>query len=190
MGALSTSLMAVSSLTQAGSSLASSYAQAGALREQGAYQAQQLEFNARVGELQAEDALARGDREAGAARKAGKQVRGAQRAALAAQGIEVDSGTAATVQDETTAMAEEDARTIRTNAWREAWGFRAQAAGARGEGRMATLSANNQARSTILTGGMNALAYGLQGAAYATSGSGGTPRRGPNALDYWKARKP
>lgn len=190
MGAMGA--LALSSTFQASNSLLSAYQQAGALREQGRYQQQQLEFNARISELQAEDATARGDREAGAARRVGKQVRGAQRAALAAQGVDVNSGSAADVQDETTQLAEADAQTIRANAWREAWGFRAQAQQARGQGRMGMLAANNQARSTILTGGLQAIGYGLQAGAFAygMGKDGGALRgrvtRGKNALDYWK----
>jgi hypothetical protein len=141
----------------------SAYTSAEAAKAQGAYQKRQAELNAGMGEFQAEEAIRRGDEDAKAMGKKTKQVIGSQRAALAAQGIEVDSGTAAEIQADTAAIGAVDAQTIKNNAWREAWGFRAQATVTRGQGNMALMAANNQAKSTLITGGLQALSAGTQG---------------------------
>lgn len=163
MGGAATGISAFSTVAQGASSFASSYAQATAAELQGDFQKSQYEANAKFSELRAEDAIRRGDREAIEVKKAGKRVIGSQRAALAAQGIEVDSGTAVEVQADTAGMAAEDALRAKNNAWREAWGYRVEAANARGQGRWAAMAAENTARSTLVTGGLKAATQVGQG---------------------------
>jgi len=154
------------------SSAATAYSQAQAYEAQGYYQKKMSKINASFAEMEAEDAIKRGDREAGDVRRRGKKIHGAQRAALAAQGIDIDSGSALDIQDEARSMTEQDALTVRNNAWREAWGYRVQASNATAEGRMAQLTARGNARNTLLTGGLQATSYGLQAySAYQKRGS-------------------
>jgi hypothetical protein len=91
-------------------------------------QAQQLEFNAGVADLQAQDATQRGLEEEQRFRTQVRGLVGSQRSALAAQGIDVGSGSAADVQADTAYLGELDARKIRANAQREAWGYEVEAA--------------------------------------------------------------
>lgn len=119
------------------------------------YRRSQLELNRQMADIQAKDAIARGDREAEALRARTKKLIGSQRAALAAQGIEVGSGSALDVQADTAALGAVDELTIRNNAWREAFGYRTQALGFGSQGALAALAARNQQRQTILTGGLN-----------------------------------
>jgi len=56
-------------------------------------------------------------------RQRGNKAVGAQRAAMAAQGIRLDTGSALDVQQETKAISELDALTIKNNALREAFGY-------------------------------------------------------------------
>lgn len=58
--------------------------------------------------------------------RAGQSV-GTQRSAQAANGIDVNSGSAAQLQDDTAMLGELDALTIQNNAAREAYGYRVQA---------------------------------------------------------------
>jgi len=58
--------------------------------------------------------------------RAGQAV-GTQRSAQAANGIDVNSGSAAQLQDDTAMLGELDALTIQNNAAREAYGYRVQA---------------------------------------------------------------
>ena len=60
--------------------------------------------------------LEQGARQAGAARVQGSQVHGAQRVALAANGLDASSGTAADLQASTSIFSELDATTAQNNA--------------------------------------------------------------------------
>ena len=89
-------------------------------------QAQITDYNAQVADLQATDAIERG---AEAESKFRTQVRGAigaQRAGIAGGNVSVGFGSAVDVQADAAYLGELDALTIRTNAGREAWGYKVQ----------------------------------------------------------------
>lgn len=114
-------------------------------------------YNAEVAELQAEQALKRGREDESRLRMQTRQTIGAQRAALAAMGIDLDDGTAAQIQDDTTYFGELDALTIRNNAALEAWGYRTQATDYRMQGSLAASQGRSQMLGTILSAGGQAL---------------------------------
>lgn len=116
----------------------------------GKAQSQIAGYNARVAEAQAVDAIERGELEESRQRSSTQQLIGSQRARLAAQGIEIDSGSALEVQEDTAALGEMDALMIRNNAAREAWGYRTQAADYRNQGTIAKAQGTSQAIGTIL----------------------------------------
>ncbi|GHV46805.1 hypothetical protein FACS1894204_09150 [Synergistales bacterium] len=125
-------------------SAASSIAQGMAAQSSAKAQAAVAEQNARLAEEQADDAVKRGGREENKFRRQISIHQGQQRALLAAAGVDIDSGSAALLQDASRNEAEEDASVIRFNAAREAWGHQVQAvdyqnaaAGARAAGRNA-----------------------------------------------------
>lgn len=150
-------LMAASGIGQIGSGIAGAVTQANAMRTQAAYQQQVGDTNARLSEMSASDAISRGDKSATLVQKQGQQTIGSQRAGLAAQGIDVNSGSASDVQSSTAAMAAQDALTVKNNAWREAWGYKVQANQATLGGQFAKIGGDAAANSTLLTGGMNAI---------------------------------
>ncbi len=129
---------------------------------QGAYQNSMLQANATFADMQSQDALRRGDKEASSLEKKGKSLIGSQRAAFAAQGIQVDTGSALDVQLDTAEQVRLDALTIKNNAWRESWGYEVQASNLRYQGKFAQLGANTAASNTLLTGGLQAANYGAQ----------------------------
>jgi hypothetical protein len=138
------------------------YSQSQALKAQGEAQKAYAQMNAKLAEAQAGDAIARGEREA---KEHGKQVRqlvGSQRAAIAAQGIELDDGDAEALQIDTETIGAQQMLQIKNNAWREAWGFKTQASSYQAQGEMAAATARTAARSTLTTGGLQALNYGAQ----------------------------
>lgn len=92
------------------------------------------EFNAKVAELQAKDALVRGAQDESKFRASVRGLIGTQRADYAASNIDVSYGSAADVQAETAFQGELDALTIHTNTAREAWGYRVEAANQRAGG--------------------------------------------------------
>lgn len=85
------------------------------------------DYNAAVADLQATDATQRGVEEESRFRSQVKATIGSQRATQAAQGVNVGYGSAVDVQGDAAFLGELDALTIRTNAAREAWGYKVQA---------------------------------------------------------------
>lgn len=90
-------------------------------------QAELLDYNAAVADLQAEDVIARGGEEESRFRQTIRATIGSQRAGIAAAGVDVGFGSAVDVQEDAAFLGELDALTLRTNAMREAWGYRVQA---------------------------------------------------------------
>lgn len=103
-------------------------ARAGEREQQAANsQGERLDWNAAVAELQAKDALDRGTQEEQRFRAGVRGIIGAQRAGFAASNIDVGFGSALDVQADAAELGELDALTIRTNAAREAWGYKVEA---------------------------------------------------------------
>ena len=146
----------------AGSSLAGGIAQGEAAQAAGDFSARQSEANARLQEMQATDVEKRGKKEAQLHRRKVRGLIGSQRAALAAQGLDVNTGTAQDVQLETAQFGEEDAATIRKNAIREAYGLRVGAVNTRSQGKFDQIAGRASKRTSYLTGGMQAAGYGAQ----------------------------
>lgn len=76
--------------------------------------------------LAAKDAERRGERDAARAKKASDRLKGRQRAVLAANGVDIGSGSAVDILEDTTRIGKADALAIRENAKREADDYRAQ----------------------------------------------------------------
>lgn len=84
-------------------------------------------INARIAELGAQQELFKGQQQVGALTMKAGQVKSSQRAAMAANGIDLGEGNAAEVQASTDIMKEIDANTLQANAVRSAWGYKTQA---------------------------------------------------------------
>ena len=96
--------------------------------QQQTFQARVADQNARLANNQAMDALQRGKLTEQASYRQTSQLMGAQRAALAANGVEVDFGSAADLQADTRMIGREEAGTIRENTMREVQGYEIDAA--------------------------------------------------------------
>ncbi len=81
-------------------------------------------INARVAELGAQSELMKGERYVGVLTMRAGRVKSSQRAAMAANGIDLGEGNAAEVQASTDIMKEIDSNTLQANAVRSAWGYR------------------------------------------------------------------
>lgn len=150
---------------------------------QGNYEGAVADQNAGLADAQATDALARGAQAESRHRGGVRQLVGSQRAALAASGVDIGTGSAADVQADAASLGEFDALTIRNNARREAYGFQVDAANARARGAMArtagrttAASLRNQGWGTLLTGALET--YGLGKGAGVWGGAGGKPKGG------------
>ena len=113
------------------------------------------EWNANVAELQATDAVLRGNEAETRSRIETRSLLGAQRASLAGQGVQVgDAGSSGDqVQIDAQRIGEEDALTIRNNAAREAWGFKVGASSERMQGDSAMRRGRLQAIGTLIGAG-------------------------------------
>lgn len=137
MSALNASYSRNSTLLGASFSEAMSRINARAIRDT-------AEVNARIAELGAQSALEQGNQQVGTLTLKAGQLKSTQRAAMAANGIDLGEGNAVDVQASTDLMKEVDMNQITANAVRSAWGYRTQAAQVQAEG--ITQSANAEIR--------------------------------------------
>lgn len=120
--------------------------------EQGKYLDEVAKVNAGISNRAAQDAITRGGIEADEQRKTTQQVIGAQRAGFAAGNIDVNTGSAGQIQNDTAALGELDALTIMNNAAREAYGYKVQAMDQRQQGKLAKYQGKMGAVGSILGG--------------------------------------
>jgi hypothetical protein len=128
-----------------------------ASRKTAAYQVGVEAENQKKATYQAADALHRGDIEEQAARTRTRLLIGEQNAAYAASGVELGSGSPASVTADTAMFGELDALTIRSNAQREAWGYISEADQFGRKKKLIAASGRNDTGATLLTGGSRAL---------------------------------
>lgn len=133
--------------------------------------------NAQIADYQAEDALARGRVNEKMMRRQTEQTIGSQRAGLAAQGVDINRGSALETQASAAYLGELDALTIRNNAAKEAWGYRVQAQNLRNQGTIAKRDGTFGAFNTILgsTGSLLLSKYGGGLGRSSTSRTGSAP---------------
>lgn len=110
----------------AGVSAYGAYRQGQAQSAADAYQAQVARNNQIVAGQYAQQATQDGENKVAAKQEQTAQMIGAQRAAMAANGVDLDSGSPLRVQQDTAKLGEVDAMTIRNNAAREAYGYQLQ----------------------------------------------------------------
>lgn len=106
--------------------------------------------NAIMAEYAAQDAIKRGDEQAASVRRQADQLRGRQRATMAAKGLDLGVGTSAELIDQTDFFGQVDQVTSRENARRDAWAARASGNAALAQGNAAARQANIGAFSTLL----------------------------------------
>lgn len=134
--------------------LVSGVSQADAEHQSGKFQGRIQGFNAKIADLQAKDAIYRGEIDAGKVSSMVRRTIGAQRSSAAAQGVVVDNASPLIRDSERAGAA--DITQIRNNAAREAWGLRTQATNSRIQGRFDRFTGNQQATGTLLTSGAKA----------------------------------
>lgn len=143
-------------IAEAGIGLVGSYSQSKAEQAQADFEASGLNINKKFAEMQAQDALKLGRQSINRTKKEATQLVGSQRAALAAQGVDVNSGSAATIQQDTLTQAELDALTIETNAFKTAFGYKTEAANLATQAKLTKAAGKIKSSQTMLTGGLDA----------------------------------
>lgn len=129
-----------------------------------------IDYNAKVADLQAKDAIDRGQEEENRYRQQVRGLIGTERVAAAASNVDAGYGSALDVQVETARMGELDALTIRNNAAREAWGYNVQATDLR------------ERANITRRGGQNAAIAGRERAKTSYLGAAGTILGGASRL--------
>ena len=122
-----------------------------AQRAAGEAQAQADEANARIGQQQAEQARQIGNMEEERQMRRVRAAVATQRATQAANGLDVNSGTALDLQAETAGFGTADALNLRSNAIRQAWGFEVGAVNDINSASAARAAGSNAATGTMLT---------------------------------------
>lgn len=176
MGYMTTAL-----IVSAASGLYSASEQARAANAQADYSEAMAKINKRFAQSQSEDVLERGREDANRAMRQSRSAMGSQKAGFAAQGIEVNSGTAGEIISQTAEIGARDAARIERNAQLEAWGIRTNSAQAVQQARMQAEGLRNEARSTLVTGGLRAAAD--LGRGYSSFGGGSKGEQGRDAYD-------
>jgi hypothetical protein len=149
-------------LLQGASSAAGAYGQYSASMAEGRYGRAVGNMNAQLALQQAEDANRVGEQEAAKRLRQGGQDASSERARYAAQGINVDTGSAAQTQEDVRKAAEQDAVTIRKNAAMQAWGFGMDAVNSRAKGNMAYRAGRNEGLSSLISGGLQFTRYATE----------------------------
>jgi molybdopterin biosynthesis enzyme len=141
-------------------------------------------MNAMIAEYQADDAISRGKFNEKRQRQATEKVIGSQRAGFAAQGVDVNSGSALNTQADAAYLGELDALTIRQNAAKEAWGYKVQAVSSRRQGKNAEREGYMGAATTVIGGAGSMLLSYYRGAGGGVKAPSGTSSYGPYASGY------
>lgn len=132
------------------------------------------EINAGVAERAAQQEMQRGqDLIAQATERAG-QVKGAQRAAMAANGIDLGEGSAAEILTSTDLAKEHDMQTIEANAVRAAWGHRMNATSLTNQARTDRAGADSMSPLLAGTSSLLSSAGQIAGSWYAMNKNGVT----------------
>lgn len=126
----------------AGQSALSAYYGARAEKSRLGFEADMADINARMSERAAETALASGRREVQRSRMQTAALKGRQIAAMGANGIALDEGSAVQVLTGTDYIGEVDANTLEANAIAQAWGHKIEAVNTRSQARSARSAAS------------------------------------------------
>lgn len=151
----------LTAITLAGTALgaAGQIQQGQAAAQASKYNAKVADMNAQISERRARDAIERGKLEEQKKRTENAQIEGRQRAAMAANGVDLSFGSPLDTLVDTATLGEVDALTIRSNSYREAYDYKVQAANGRADANLARMRAKSEstggylsAASTLLTG--------------------------------------
>jgi hypothetical protein len=154
----------------------SSFSGASANKQAANYNAAIQRNNALAAQYQAEDAVNRGNLAVDEHMRKVAALKGTQTATMAARGLDLSEGTPLNILTDTDILGEADANTIRTNASREAWGYKQQANNATAQGNLYKMQAKNinpmMAAGGTLLGGAGSVADRW----YSSSGGGDSYR--------------
>lgn len=142
--------------------LLSGLSQQNAMKVQASFEKERAKTNAMLIDMQRRDVLEQGDSQADEYEKEVAQMIGAQTTSFAAQGIDVNTGTAAAIRNQTRETGDQDITSIKNNAWKQAWGLEVEAEATRERGKMASEATLVQGKQRVISAGINAVNTGLK----------------------------
>lgn len=154
--------------------------QSKAARLKGSFQEALSQQNARLAQLGSQAAIQSGDAKATAVGLRAAAITGQERSSYGAQGVDVNSGSAADVQNDTAKMSALDEMTIRNNARMQAMGMQVEALNDTTQGRLASIAGRETAGQTLATGGAQVARAMLYGGYYLSKD--GTPVTPPGGF--------
>lgn len=161
MGSINANYTAKATLLGASYAEAMARVQSQGVRRLSEIQAQTIkqtaEANAQIAEMGAQSVLSQGQQQTAALTLKAGQMKSTQRAAMAANGIDLGEGNAVDVQASTDLMKEIDKNQIEANAIRSAWGYRTQ-------GVATIIEGNTRASQVMIDGQSQAVQIQIKGA--------------------------
>jgi hypothetical protein len=125
--------------------------------EQQRLQDQIAEQNIKQREFAARDALQRGNKRASQVKENATRVQAEHELQAAAQGVQLDRGTAAIISDEAIELSERDVQVIKNSSLREAFGHKVDAFQIEQQNEFNNIQARTKAVQTLATGGLKAI---------------------------------
>lgn len=116
------------------------------------YNAQIAEHNAAVADEEAKQAQQAGDRQLKTLRIQGEQMKGAQKSALAASGVDVNTGSALTTLQDTARNVEYDALTTKYNTAVNVWQARNKSNEYSMQAQLSRMNKRNADKAVLLSG--------------------------------------
>lgn len=120
------------------------------------------ETNAQLAELAGQNAEQAGNEELSAEYLNSRRVMGQIRASYAAQGVQVNTGVSAQIQDDASQIASINEEHIKQRVYQEKFGYRMQATNDRIQGNMAIIGAQTAADAEVNAGVMSGISYGVK----------------------------
>ncbi len=148
--------------------------QAQATAKANRYNAQIQDMNANLADRQARDAIERGHLEEQRKRQEVARIKGAQTAAMAANGVDLTFGSPLDTLVDTAVAGEIDALTIRSNSYREAYDHNVDAVNKRAGATLSRMSASAASTGGYLNAAGTILGGGAKAASYAKTNSMGS----------------
>jgi hypothetical protein len=145
--AATATMVGLSTTASIGGTLFSAYSamqQSSASNSAANYNAAIQRNNAIAANYQANDAIDRGNKAVDEHMRKVAALKGSQTASMAARGLDISEGSPLNILTDTDVLGATDASTIKTNAAREAWGYKNQAANSTAQGNLYSMQASNQ----------------------------------------------
>ena len=122
-------------------------------KSQGEYEVGQYLFNAAISDMLAQESIEIGNKRAAKIKQIAGQIIGKQRASFAGQNVDVSTGSAIELQEDTRRQSTLDALETQNNAWKQAWGYQIKALDQRTQAEFKKIQSESSFQQTLISGG-------------------------------------